>query len=95
VDFELSPQGERDLESLVDFYLERGISTAGRFADEYAALFERLKVFPESGEIVGAGVHRALLSQFSIWVFYSLSDRGLVLRLVHTSRSPEEWPTEP
>jgi plasmid stabilization system protein ParE len=93
VDFELSPQAARDLEALVDFYLERGARLAGRFAYEYAALFEPLTVFPESGEILGAGVRRALMPQFPVWVFYRLNDRGLVLRLVHTSRSPDEWPT--
>jgi plasmid stabilization system protein ParE len=96
VDFELSPQAERDFDDIMAYYTEHSSSAAAHFEVAYDELVERLEQFPELASRLRGPVRRALLHDFRIGLFYVLyPDRGMILRILHTSRSTEEWPTEP
>jgi len=93
----LRPAAVADLRATRDYYEQAGSRLHEQFAQELDRLFARLEAFPRSARVVVGyePVRRALLRRFPYAVFYRLTepDRIDVLRIVHTTRSPDSWPT--
>ena len=78
-----------------DYYREASPELVGEFIDELDRLLARLSEFPRSAQQVEGypSVRRALMRRFPFAVFYTVDeDLLLVLRVIHTSRSPRDWP---
>lgn len=93
----LRPAAVADLRATRDYYEQAGSRLHEQFAEELDRLFARLEPFRRSAPLVAGyePVRRALLRRFPYAVFYRLTepDRIDVLRIVHTTRSPDSWPT--
>lgn len=93
----LRPAAVADIRATRDYYQQAGSRLHEQFAEELDRLFARLEAFPRSAPVVAdyEPVRRALLRRFPYAVFYRLTepDRIDVLRIVHTTRSPDSWPT--
>ncbi|CAN5903459.1 type II toxin-antitoxin system RelE/ParE family toxin [soil metagenome] len=92
----LRPAAVADIRATRDYYEQAGSKLHEQFAEELDRLFARLEAFPRSAPVVAGyePVRRALLRRFPYAVFYRLTepDRIDVLRIVHTTRSPDTWP---
>jgi len=92
----LRPGAVTDVRAARDHYEEAKPGLGGEFATELDRLFERLAVFPRSAPYVAGyePVRRAHLRRFPFAVFFQVSDADqiVVLRVIHTARSPERWP---
>jgi plasmid stabilization system protein ParE len=91
----LRPDAVVDLRAARDYYDAAGAGLGDEFATELDRLFERLTVFPRSAPVVADydAIRRAHMRRFPFGVFYQpVDDEIVVLRVIHTSRSPENWP---
>lgn len=91
----LRPEAETDVAAAYQYYVEAEPDLAQQFIDELDRLLLRLSTFPRSAQPVhGYGtVRRALLRRFPFAVFSIVGDDEIiVLRAIHTARSPQEWP---
>lgn len=91
----LRPEAEADVAAAHDYYDEVEPDLAQEFIDELDRLLLRLSEFPRSAQPVQGYemVRRGLLRRFPFAAFYIQGgDEIVVLRVVHTARSPEEWP---
>ncbi len=91
----LRPEAEADVAAAHDYYYEAEPDLAQQFIDELDRLLLRLSEFPRSAQPVQGYevVRRGLLRRFPFAVFYIQGDDEIiVLRVVHTARSPQEWP---
>jgi plasmid stabilization system protein ParE len=93
----LRPAAVADIRAARDYYAQTGARLDEKFADELDRLFARLEAFPRSAQVVVGyePVRRSLLRRFPYAVFYRLTepDRIDVLRIIHTTRSSDTWPT--
>jgi plasmid stabilization system protein ParE len=93
----LRPAAVADIRATRDYYAQAGAGLDEKFADELDRLFARLEAFPRSARVVVGyePVRRSLLRRFPYAVFYWLTepDRIDVLRIIHTTRSSDTWPT--
>jgi plasmid stabilization system protein ParE len=92
----LRPQAIEDLREARRYYEEERAGLGDELRDALDITFERLQAFPRSAPPVAGfpGVRRALLPGFPYAVFYlGTSNRIVVLRVVHTVRDPEGWPS--
>jgi toxin ParE1/3/4 len=87
-----------DIRAACEYYRRSGSGVEAQFLDEIDRVFGRLESFPRSAPAVAdrPSVRRAPLRHFPFGVFYRLAepDRIEVLRVIHTARSPETWPTD-
>lgn len=93
----LRPDAEADVTAASDYYREASPELVDEFIDELDRLLTRLSEFPRSAQQVEGypSVRRALMRRFPFAVFYIVDeDLLLVLRVIHTSRSPRDWPTK-
>lgn len=92
----LRPAAAADIRATRDYYEQAGSSLHEQFAEDLDRLFARLQAFPRSAPVVAGyePVRRALLRRFPFAVFYLFTEpnRIDVLRIVHTTRSPDTWP---
>lgn len=91
----LRPEAEADVAAAYQYYDEEEADLAHQFLDELDRLLLRLSEFPRSAQPVRGykTVRRGLLRRFPFAVFYIHGDNEIiVLRVIHTARSPQEWP---
>jgi plasmid stabilization system protein ParE len=94
----LRPAAAVDIRAARDYYYdEAGPGLQEDLAEDLDRLFARLEAFPRSAPVVVGyePIRRALLRRFPYAVFYRLTepDRIDVLRVIHTTRSSDSWPT--
>jgi toxin ParE1/3/4 len=93
----LRPAAAADIRAARDYYDEAGPGLHEDLAEELDRLFARLEAFPRSAPVVVGyePIRRARLRRFPYAVFYRLTepDRIDVLRVIHTTRSSDSWPT--
>lgn len=93
----LRPAARADVTAASEYYGEASPEPVEDFIDELDRLLARLAEFPRSAQEVEGypSVRRALMRRFPFAVFYTMDeDVLLVLRVIHTSRSPRKWPRE-
>lgn len=91
----LRPEAEADVAAAYQYYAEAGPDLTRRFIDELDRLLLRLSEFPRSARPVEGydAARRALLRRFPFAVFYVAGDDEIiVLRVIHTARSPQRRP---
>lgn len=87
----LRPDAEADVRAASEYYQEASPELVEDFLDELDRLLARLSEFPRSAQEVEGypSVRRALMRRFPFAVFYTVDEDGLlVLRVIHTTRSP-------
>jgi len=92
----LRPQAIEDLHAAKRHYEEQRPGLGDELRDALDITFERLRTFPRSAPPVAGfpGVRRALLPRFPYAIFYlGTSNVIVVLRVLHTARDPQGWPS--
>ena len=92
-----SPDSERDLERLIDYFDERSAELAGRFLDAVRQTYGFLISNPEAGQICrfrdpeAAGIRVWPVDDFkNHLIFYRLTEDGIeVVRVLHGARDIE------
>lgn len=95
---EFKPAAIVDVVAALEYYEDARPGLGGEFLTVVERVLGRLALFPESATTVeGADpVRRASLRRFPFGVFYLREDeRIVVLRVMHASREPENWPDVP
>lgn len=89
----LRPAAVADIRATREYYEQAHRGLHKQHADELDQLFARLEAFPRSAAVVAGyeRVRRALLRRFPYAVLYRFAepDRIDVLRIIHTTRSPD------
>lgn len=91
----LRPEAEADVVAACKYYDEADQEMTSEFVDELDRLLLRLAEFPRSAQPVEGydAVRRALLRRFPFAVLYVAGDNEIiVLRVIHTARSPQACP---
>jgi plasmid stabilization system protein ParE len=93
----LRPAAVDDIRTARGYYADSDPRLDEHLAQDFDRLFARLEAFPRSAPVVVGyePVRRAVLRRFPYAVFYRLTepDRIDVLRVIHTARSSDTWPT--
>lgn len=93
----LRPAAVDDIRAARDHYAGAEPGLDERLGQDLDRLFARLEAFPRSAPVVAGyePVRRAVLRVFPYAVFYRLTEPDSidVLRIVHTARSSDAWPT--
>jgi len=82
------PVAEEDLNEIVDYLLEYGVSTANKFVDDLEKLEERLSMFPKSAPLVrdkrlrDKGYRVAVIGSYLLFYLTNETDT-YVMRVIH------------
>ncbi len=91
------PAAAADIRAACDYYRQTRSGLDDELIEALDRLFARLEAFPRSGSVVAGyeDVRRAPLRKFPFAVFYLLAETEQidVLRVLHTARSADAWPT--
>ena len=90
----LRPQAESDLTVVFRWYEERNAGLGFEFRRAVEDSIRTIRLYPHSHRVVYNNVRRALLRRFPCAVFYTVSERAIVvLACLHVRRDPAIWPS--
>jgi plasmid stabilization system protein ParE len=81
-----------DLRTIRGHYETQREGLGLEFAERLNDAIDRISRFPESGQIVGPGRRRVLLSKFPYGVYYRCEEaRTLIVGIIHLNRHASAW----
>jgi len=88
------PRVKSDLNPAFDWYEKQQSGLGDEFLSSVQSTFTTIGRHPELFAVAHDEVRRAIISRFPFAVFFLVeSDRVVVLRVLHTARNPDLWPT--
>lgn len=87
-------RAERELDDAMTYLEERELGLGMALLADVTALVSRVMTMPRLYPEVAPGIRRGLIRRFSYNIFYSQprEDLIVILALIHTAASPDEWP---
>ena len=86
------PDAHADALSARDWYREKSVAIADRFAEDLAGSIASIADNPAKHAVVYRGVRRAMTSHFPYAVYFLVEgDRITILRIVHQAHDPRQW----
>jgi toxin ParE1/3/4 len=86
------PRAARDVEGIFDWYDDERPGLGREFLEELRATIARVLAGPYRYQVLRSDIRRALVRRFPYAVFFAVEGYSIVvIRVLHTSRSPREW----
>jgi toxin ParE1/3/4 len=86
------PRAARDVEVIFDWYDDERPGLGREFLEELRATISRVLAGPYRYQVLRSDIRRALVRRFPYAVFFAVEGNSIVvIRVLHTSRSPREW----
>jgi plasmid stabilization system protein ParE len=90
--FEVSRMAENDIADSVIHYNDEKQGLGEEFKQEVEKTFDVIKNNPYTFQKIDGNTRRGLTKRFTHGVFYVVTKVKIIItRVLHTSRSPEEW----
>ena len=91
----LRPRAERDIDSIRRWYDAQRMGLGEEFLTSVQERLEGIRRFPEACPAIYRKLRRAVVQRFPYLIFYLLvPEKIVVLAVLHTSRSPGNWPRQ-
>jgi plasmid stabilization system protein ParE len=89
---DLLPEARRDFDDSFDWYAERSVEAAVRFADAVDATYRRVAAGPEQFAAVDKTHRECRVMRFPFRIIYRIEpSRVLVVAVAHAKRRPGFW----